>query len=111
MTRFTTQSLSTTSLRDIRFKHSLLEAGPNTQNSFTSTPYILVKAEHAQPDQKHDAAFKLNKFKVCLREMQNFDGQHNKTRLHAWQLGTYKPVSLSPGFHNSEVRHTNLITL
>ena len=40
-----------------------------------------MTAEHAQPDQKHDAAFKLNKFKVCLREMQNFDGQHNKTRL------------------------------
>ena len=47
-------------------------------------PYVLVKAVHVQLDKKNDVAsvwvedIQLNKFKVCLREMQNFDGQHKK---------------------------------
>ena len=54
------------------------------QKSFDSAPHVLVTAEHSRPDLKHDAAstwvedIKLNAFKVCLREMQNFDGQHKK---------------------------------
>ena len=52
------------------------------QKAFDSSPHILVTAEHSRPYLKHDAAstwvedIKTNAFKVCLREMQNFDGQH-----------------------------------
>ena len=52
------------------------------QKAFDSSPHVLVTSEHSRPDLKHDAAstwvegIKMNAFKVCLREMQNFDGQH-----------------------------------
>ena len=52
------------------------------QNEFSRTPYILVTAEHGAVDLKHDAATvwienaNANSFKICLRELQNFDGLH-----------------------------------
>lgn len=52
------------------------------QDSFSSTPYILLTAVHKVLGQKHDAATvwvenaKAGGFTACLREMQNFDGLH-----------------------------------
>ena len=63
---------------DISVKTLLL----SFQKPFDSSPHVLVTAEHSRPYLKHDAAsawvedIKTNAFKVCLREMQNFDGQH-----------------------------------
>ena len=54
------------------------------QGKFTSPPQILVTAEHMVKDQKHDAATSWieevtpTSFKVCLRELQDFDGLHSK---------------------------------
>ncbi|XP_028411847.1 uncharacterized protein LOC114534584 [Dendronephthya gigantea] len=50
--------------------------------SFSSTPTVLVTAEHYRLSLKHDAAslwledVTSSSFKVCLRELQNFDGPH-----------------------------------
>ncbi|KAK2556576.1 Contactin-associated protein-like 5 [Acropora cervicornis] len=66
---------------------------------FDSSPHVLVTAEHSRPYLKHDAAstwvedIKLNAFKVCLREMQNFDGQH-KNILVNWFAYKDLPESL-----------------
>ena len=52
------------------------------QGKFSRPPYILVSSEHAFSGRKHDAAtvwaenIEIGKFRVCLREMQNFDGLH-----------------------------------
>ena len=54
------------------------------QGKFDSTPYVVVTAEHMVKDQKHDAATTwveeatADSFKVCLRELQDFDGLHSK---------------------------------
>ena len=49
---------------------------------FKEDPVTLVTAEHVRTGKKYDAALiwtedttKIS-FKVCLREMQNFDGKH-----------------------------------
>ena len=48
---------------------------------------MLVTAEHTTPFVKHDAATvwvenaKTNTFKVCLRELQDFDGQHKDIKV------------------------------
>ena len=53
-----------------------------SQGSFSSTPTVLVTAEHYRRSLKHDAAsvwledITSSSFKVCLRELQNFDGSH-----------------------------------
>ena len=45
-------------------------------------PQVLVTSEHMVEDQKHDAAtlwtqdITTTSFKICLRELQNFDGIH-----------------------------------
>ncbi|KAK3697874.1 hypothetical protein QZH41_010710, partial [Actinostola sp. cb2023] len=49
---------------------------------FSKAPQALVSSEHIVEGQSHDAAtiwledISTSKFKVCLREMQNFDGLH-----------------------------------
>lgn len=49
---------------------------------------MLLTAEHSKRDVKHDAATlwventQLNTFKVCLRELQNFDGQHKDIKVN-----------------------------
>ena len=54
------------------------------QGKFSSTPYILITAEHTAVNLKHDAATiwiedaNPSTFKICLRELQNFDGMHKK---------------------------------
>ncbi|EDO36335.1 predicted protein [Nematostella vectensis] len=50
---------------------------------FSSKPYIITSAQHAVIGQKHDAAttwvedVTTSSFRICLREMQNFDGLHS----------------------------------
>lgn len=57
------------------------------QDSFDTPPHVLITAEHSKRDVKHDAATlwventQLNTFKVCLRELQNFDGQHKDIKV------------------------------
>ena len=52
------------------------------QNKFKDEPVVLITAEHLRTGKEYDAALiwteDLNKdsFKVCLRELQNFDGKH-----------------------------------
>ena len=54
---------------------------------FNTTPRVLVTAEHTRRNVKHDAAtvwvenIRTNTFKVCLRELQNFDGQHKDIKV------------------------------
>ena len=52
------------------------------QNKFKDEPVVLITAEHLRTGKEYDAALiwteDLNKdsFKVCLRELQNFDGKY-----------------------------------
>ena len=52
------------------------------QNKFKDEPVILITAEHLRTGKEYDAALiwtedvTKNAFKVCLRELQNFDGRH-----------------------------------
>ena len=49
---------------------------------FKEDPVTLVTAEHVRTGKRYDAALiwtedtTKTSFKVCLREMQNFDGKH-----------------------------------
>jgi hypothetical protein len=62
------------------------------KGSFTSTPTVLVTAEHHRRSLKHDAAslwledVTSSSFKVCLRELQNFDGPHQDIYVVSTQL-------------------------
>ena len=53
-----------------------------TQNKFKETPVVLVTSEHLRTGKEYDASLiwtedpNKDSFKVCLREMQNFDGKH-----------------------------------
>ena len=59
--------------------HSVLKL---TQNKFKETPVVLVTSEHLRTGKEYDASLiwtedpNKDSFKVCLREMQNFDGKH-----------------------------------
>ena len=52
------------------------------KGSFSTPPTVLVTAEHYRRSLKHDAAsiwledVTSSLFKVCMRELQNFDGPH-----------------------------------
>ena len=52
------------------------------QNKFKDEPVILITAEHLRTGKEYDAALiwtedlTKDSFKVCLRELQNFDGKH-----------------------------------
>ena len=52
------------------------------QNKFKDEPVVLITAEHLRTGNEYDAALiwtedvTKDSFKVCLRELQNFDGQH-----------------------------------
>lgn len=62
------------------------------KGSFSSTPIVLVTAEHHRRSLKHDAAslwledVTSSSFKVCLRELQNFDGPHQDIYVVSTQL-------------------------
>ena len=52
------------------------------QGKFTEAPIVLVTSEHLRTGKEYDAALiwiedvTKDSAKVCLREMQNFDGRH-----------------------------------
>ena len=52
------------------------------QDKFKESPVVLVTSEHLRTDKEYDAALiwtedvSKDSFKVCLRELQNFDGKH-----------------------------------
>lgn len=57
------------------------------QGKFTERPYIVATAEHMSVDLKHDAAtvwvedISTSYFRICLRELQDFDGLHENIRV------------------------------
>ena len=52
------------------------------QNRFSEIPSVLLTAKHAALKRKRDAAtlwtedITKTSFKICIRELQNFDGHH-----------------------------------
>ena len=52
------------------------------QKKFQSVPTVFVSAEHERRGVKHDASsvwvedLTTTSFKICIRELQNFDGAH-----------------------------------
>ena len=52
------------------------------QGKFKVAPVVLVTSEHLRTRKEYDAALiwtedvAKDSFKACLRELQNFDGQH-----------------------------------
>ena len=52
------------------------------QNKFKDEPVVLITAEHLRTGKESDATLiwtedvTKDSFKVCLRELQNFDGKH-----------------------------------
>ena len=52
------------------------------QNKFKDQPVVFITAEHLRTGKEYDAALiwtedvTKDSFKVCLRELQNFDGKH-----------------------------------
>ena len=51
------------------------------QKKFQSVPTVFVSAEHERRGVKHDASvwvedLTTTSFKICVRELQNFDGAH-----------------------------------
>jgi len=57
------------------------------QNKFKVKPVVLTTAEHLRTGKEYDAALiwtedvTKDSFKVCLRELQNFDGKHEDIRV------------------------------
>lgn len=57
------------------------------QEKFSEPPYILATAEHMSTGVKHDAATvwienaSTRSFRICLRELQDFDGLHENIRV------------------------------
>ena len=60
------------------------------QKQFSSEPSVVLSAEHMVLKQKHDAVtvwvedVTTTSFKICLRELQNFDGLHKDIRVVSW---------------------------
>ncbi|XP_022806681.1 uncharacterized protein LOC111343760 isoform X1 [Stylophora pistillata] len=76
-----------------------------SKDKFKSTPVVLVTAEHLRTGIEYDAALiwtedaTKDSFKVCLREMQNFDGKHEDINVN-WMAFTdlHKPFFKERGF-------------
>ena len=62
------------------------------QEKFKEAPVVLVTSEHIRTGKEYDAALiwteDVNKgsFKVCLRELQNFDGKHEDINVVRGQM-------------------------
>jgi len=60
----------------------LLSSTFHVQDKFDDLPTVLVTSEHQRTGKEYDASLiwaediTKDAFKVCLREMQNFDGKH-----------------------------------
>lgn len=58
------------------------------EEKFTEPPYILATAEHMSTGLRHDAATvwiedtSTRNFRICLRELQDFDGLHENIRVN-----------------------------
>ena len=65
----------------------LLPRLSSSQRKFTSAPTVLVSAEHERRGVKHDASsvwvedVTTTSFKICVRELQNFDGAHESIHM------------------------------
>ena len=65
----------------------LLPRLSSSQRKFTSAPTVLVSAEHERRDVKLDASsvwiedVTTTSFKICVRELQNFDGAHESIHI------------------------------
>ena len=65
----------------------LLPRLSSSQRKFTSAPTVLVSAEHERRGVKHDASsvwvedVTTTSFKICVRELQNFDGAHESIHI------------------------------
>ena len=59
----------------------------SSQRKFTSAPTVLVSAEHERRGVKRDASsvwvedVTTTSFKICVRELQNFDGAHESIHI------------------------------
>lgn len=66
-----------------------------SQRKFNSGPTILVSLEHERRGAKHDAStvwledVTATSFKICVRELQNFDGAHES--IHIVSCFVYPP--------------------
>ena len=62
------------------------------QEKFKEAPVVLVTSEHLRTGKEYDAALIWNEdvtkdsFKVCLRELQNFDGKHQDINVVSDQI-------------------------
>ena len=65
----------------------LLPRLSSSQRKFTSAPTVLVSAEHERRGVKRDASsvwvedVTTTSFKICVRELQNFDGAHESIHI------------------------------
>ena len=65
----------------------LLPRLSSSQRKFSSAPTVLVSAEHERRGVKHDASsvwvedVTTTSFKICVRELQNFDGAHESIHM------------------------------
>ena len=71
-----------------------------SQSKFTSAPTVLVSAEHERRGVKRDASslwvedVTTTSFKVCVRELQNFDGAHQN--IHIVSFFEYSSNHINP---------------
>jgi len=62
------------------------------QGKFEEAPAVLVTSEHLRTGKNSDAALiwtenvTKDSFKVCLRELQNFDGKHQNIGVVSGQI-------------------------
>ena len=62
------------------------------QDKFKEAPVVLVTSEHLRTGKEYDAALiwtedvTKDSFKVCLRELQNFDGKHEDINVVCVQI-------------------------
>ncbi|XP_048590492.1 uncharacterized protein LOC116613843 [Nematostella vectensis] len=88
------------------------------QNKFGSQPSILLTAKHTRADLKHDSAtlwtedISAGNFKLCLRELQNFDGAHKDIRVN-WLAYEDLPRNFFSEHNNVEfaVNYRNVPTM
>ena len=62
------------------------------QGKFPEAPIVLVTSEHLRTGKEYDAALiwiedlTKDSLKICLREMQNFDGRHQDITVVRYQF-------------------------
>ncbi|XP_078374649.1 uncharacterized protein LOC144658168 [Oculina patagonica] len=85
------------------------------EEKFTEPPSIIVTAEHMNTDLKHDAAtvwvedVSTSSFRICLRELQDFDGLHENIRVN-WIAYRSLPSSMQAEQHVIHFENNTLPT-